>query len=119
MKTALIISVFLYSPMLYVYAQQSTEPTLIEPAFQVPLARLPLIAFDSPNRNFTAIVCPDDKNTFIYRVNWQGNMGVREKVPKWKAPDCFKEIWISNDGQSIAGTKIALKSLAWAGEKSY
>ena len=108
MKTVLIIFVFLCSPLFYVFAQQSTEPTLIliEPAFQVPLNRLPLFTFDSPNRNFTAIVCPDDKNTFIYRVNWQGNMGMREKVPKWKAPDCFKKMWISNDGQSIAGTEF-------------
>jgi len=109
MKTAILISVLfavLAGQPIFVFAQQNAQPILVEPAFQISLSKLPLKTFDSPNDNFTAIVCPDDKNTFIYRVNWQGNTGYREKQPMWKVQDCFKEMWISDDGQSIVGTKF-------------
>lgn len=108
MKTARKVSVLfaiLVCPI-FVFAQLNAQPILVEPAFQIPLSKLPLKTFDSSNNNFTAIVCPDDKNTFVYRVNWQGNTGYREKQPIWKVQDCFNEMWISNDGQSIVGTKF-------------
>ena len=109
MKTAINVSVLfaiLAGQPIFVFAQQNAQPILVEPAFQIPLSKLPLKTFDSSNNNFTAIVCPDDKNTFVYRVNWQGNTGYREKQPIWKVQNCFKEMWISNDGQSIVGTKF-------------
>jgi hypothetical protein len=109
MNRATLVSVLfaiLAGQPIFVFAQQNAQPMLVEPAFQIPLSKLPLNTFDSPNDNFTAIVCPDDKNTFIYRVNWQGNTGYREKQPIWKVQDCFKEMWIANDGQSIVGTKF-------------
>lgn len=83
------------------------QPTLIEPAFKVPLSKLPLKNFDSKNRNFRAIVCPDDKNTFVFKVNWRGNIGMREKIPMWSIKVCFEEVWVSNDGQHIIGAVYA------------
>jgi hypothetical protein len=109
MNRATLVSVLfaiLAGQPIFVFAQQNAQPMLVEPAFQILLSKLPLKTFDSPNDNFTAIVCPDDKNTFIYRVNWQGNTGYREKLPIWKVQDCFQEMWISNGGQSIVGTKF-------------
>jgi len=100
------LSVVLVGSLTLSFAWQNTRPVIVEPAFQIPVDKLPLKTFESPDRNFTAIVCPDDKNTFIYRVNWQGNVGRRGKVPEWSVQDCFNEMWISNDGQSIAGTKL-------------
>ena len=83
------------------------QPTLVEPAFKVPINKLPLKTFDSKNRNFRAIVCPDDKNTFVFKVNWRGNIGMREKIPMWSIKACFEEVWVSNDGQHIIGAAYA------------
>jgi len=83
------------------------QPTLVEPAFEVPISKLPLKTFDSKNHNFRAIVCPDDKNTFVFKVNWRGNIGMREKIPMWSIKACFEEVWVSNDGQHIIGEAYA------------
>jgi hypothetical protein len=87
------------------------QPILVEPAFEVPISKLPLKTFDSKNRNFMAIVCPDDKNTFVYKVNWRGNIGMREKIPMWSIKACFEEVWVANDGQHIIGAAYAKGAL--------
>lgn len=83
------------------------QPTLVEPAFEVPVSKLPLKTFDSKNHKFTAIVCPDDKNIFVFKVNWHGNVGRREKIPMWSTEACFEEVWVANDGQHIIGATYA------------
>ena len=83
------------------------QPTLVEPAFEVPVSKLPLKTFPSKNHKFTAIVCPDDKNIFVFKVNWHGNVGRREKIPMWSTEACFEEVWVANDGQHIIGTNYA------------
>lgn len=106
MKAKFIIfglTVFLVGQIPFTFAQ----PTIVEPAFKVPISKLPLKTFDSKNRNFRAIVCPDDKNTFVFRVNWRGNIGMIEKFPMWSIKACFEEVWVSNDGQYIIGAAYA------------
>jgi len=83
------------------------QPTLVEPAFEVPVSKLPLKTFHSKNHKFTAIVCPDDKNIFVFKVNWHGNVGRREKIPMWSTEACFEEVWVANDGQHIIGAIYA------------
>jgi hypothetical protein len=83
------------------------QPTLVEPAFKVPVSKLPLKTFHSKNHKFTAIVCPDDKNIFVFKVNWHGNVGRREKIPMWSTEACFEEVWVANDGQHIIGATYA------------
>ena len=83
------------------------QPTLVEPAFEVPVSKLPLKTFHSKNHKFTAIVCPDDKNIFVFKVNWHGNVGRREKNPMWSTEACFEEVWVANDGQHIIGATYA------------
>jgi len=83
------------------------QPTLVEPAFEVPVSKLPLKTFHSKNHKFTAIVCPDDKNIFVFKVNWHGNVGRREKIPMWSTEACFEEVWVANDGQHIIGASYA------------
>ena len=83
------------------------QPTLVEPAFEVPLSKLPLKTFHSKNHLFTAIVCPDDKNIFVFKVKWHGNVGRREKIPMWSTEACFEEVWVANDGQHIVGATYA------------
>ena len=83
------------------------QPTLVEPAFEIPVSKLPLKTFHSKNHKFTAIVCPDDKNIFFFKVNWHGNVGRREKIPMWSTEACFEEVWVANDGQHIIGATYA------------
>ena len=83
------------------------QPTLVEPAFEIPVSKLPLKTFHSKNQKFTAIVCPDDKNIFVFKVNWHGNVGRREKIPMWSTEACFEEVWVANDGQHIIGATYA------------
>ena len=83
------------------------QPIYVEPAFEVPLSKLPLKTFHSKNRKFTAVVCPDDKNIFVFKVNWHGNVGRREKIPIWSTEACFEEVWVANDGQHIIGATYA------------
>ena len=87
------------------------QPTLVEPAFEVSVSKLPLKSFHSKNHKFTAIVCPDDKNIFVFKVNWHGNVGRREKDPMWSAEACFEEVWVANDGQHIIGATYAESAL--------
>jgi len=110
MKTKIItfgLNLLLIGQMPLAFAQ----PILVEPAFEVPISKLPLKTFDSKNRNFMAIVCPDDKNTFVYKVNWRGNIGMREKIPMWSIKACFEEVWVANDGQHIIGAAYAKGAL--------
>lgn len=83
------------------------QPTLVESAFEIPVSKLPLKTFHSKNHKFTAIVCPDDKNIFFFKVNWHGNVGRREKIPMWSTEACFEEVWVANDGQHIIGATYA------------
>ena len=83
------------------------QPTLLKPAFEIPVSKLPLKTFHSKNHKFTAIVCPDDKNIFVFKVNWHGNIGRREKIPLWSTEACFEEVWVANDGQHIIGATYA------------
>lgn len=83
------------------------QPTLVEPAFEVPVSKFPLKTFHSKNHQFTAIVCPDDKNIFVFKVNWHGNVGRREKKPMWSTEACFEEVWVANDGQHMIGATYA------------
>ena len=83
------------------------QPIYVEPAFEAPLSKFPLKTFHSKNHKFTAIVCPDDKNIFVFKVNWHGNIGRREKNPIWSTEACFDEVWVANDGQHIIGATYA------------
>ena len=97
------LSLFIIGQATLAFAQ----PTLVEPAFEVPISKLPLKTFHSKNHKFTAIVCPDDKNIFVFKVNWHGNLGRREKIPMWSTEACFEEVWVANDGQHIIGATYA------------
>jgi hypothetical protein len=87
------------------------EPIYVEPAFEIPVSKLPLKTFHSKNDKFMAIVCPDDKNIFVFKVNWHGNVGRREKIPMWSIEACFEEVWVANDGQHIIGATHAKGTL--------
>lgn len=111
MKTKFIkLGLILLGLILFIVGQiplAFAQPTLVEPAFEVPISKLPLKTFDSKNHNFRAIVCPDGKNTFIFKVSWRGNIGMREKIPMWSIKACFEEVWVANDGQHIIGATYA------------
>ena len=87
--------------------QGSKVPTIHDPAFKISAGNLPLKSFSSKNRKFMAIVCPDDKNLFVFKVNWRGAVGRREKMPIWSTEACFEEVWVANDGQHLIGAAYA------------